>query len=503
MTSQHSLPLFSNVLFALLLLAAVTVTNGFVVRSGNCNVCNRNRVSTQLLATKTNNMPLEQLKIAVVGGGPSGLLLAHKLLASGATVNIYEGRTDPLSLTDLEGRAYALGLGMRGRTAIRSVDNALWEAVKARGYESERFTLYLRGFPIKLRDSAPDGDLEPSVLTYQSDLCSALLDELVKRDHLNGKLSVEFKQKVESCDLEGKLLNLGNNVIAGPFDLIVGCDGVNSVVRSSIAAATTTFQCQKDLLPGDFKACRLETTPEKLDPTSVALIIPNAGSTTCFVEPTATGCCLLFAGPRGGNDDPILNPPANLTVTTEALKQRFPLLEGSDLEEITRQLATQPPSSASSVQCNVYHFGHVAALCGDAAHATGGVSGQGVNSALVDAMVLAECLDENFDPSNRLASLQKALLCYSQRQVPEGKALYDLSFGPKPTGVRKVQFLFQNVLDTLFQGRLGIGRPPLQTVLTTSTKAFSEVRRDRDAFYDEPFLDQGTFDAMLAKIYND
>ncbi|KAI2501703.1 FAD binding protein [Fragilaria crotonensis] len=461
MTSQHSLPLFSNVLFALLLLAAVTVTNGFVVRSGNCNVGNRNRVRTQLLATQTNNMPLEQLKIAVVGGGPSGLLLAHKLLASGATVNIYEGRTDPRSLTDLEGRAYALGLGMRGRTAIRSVDNALWEAVKARGYESERFTLYLRGFPIKLRDSAPDGDLEPSVLTYQSDLCSALLDELIKRDHLNGKLSVEFKQ------------------------------------------ATTAFQCQKDLLPGDFKTCRLETTPEQLDPTSVALIIPNAGSTTCFVEPTATGCCLLFAGPRGGNDDPILNPPANLTVTTEALKQRFPLLEGSDLEEITRQLASQPPSSASSVQCNVYHYGHVTALCGDAAHATGGVSGQGVNSALVDAIVLAESLDENFDPSNRLASLQKALLRYSQRQVPEGKALYDLSFGPKPTGVRKVQFLFQNVLDTLFQGRLGIGRPPLQTILTTSTKPFAEVRRERDAFYDEPFLDQGTFDAMLAKIYND
>ena len=125
-----------------------------------------------------------------------------------------------------------------------------------------------------------------------------------------------------------------------------------------------------------------------------------------------------------------------------------------------------------------------------------------MNSALVDAVVLAESLEENFDPTNRQLSLQKALLRYSQRQVPEGKALYDLSFGPKPSGVRKVKFLFQSALDTLFQGRLGIGRPPLQTMLTTSTRPFSEVRRERDAFYDEPFLDQGTFDAMLAKIYD-
>ena len=496
-----------------LLLAVTAVTHGFVTRAGNpnnnCNVCHR--LGTQLFATTTETstpmQPLEQMKIAVVGGGPSGLLLAHKLLASGATVRVYEGRTDPrsVSFADLEGRAYALGLGMRGRTAIRSVDHALWEAVKARGYESERFTLYLRGFPIKLRDSAPNGELEPSVLTYQSDLCSALLDELATRGRdLDGKLSVQFNQKVESCDLEGKRLNFENNITSAPFDLIVGCDGVNSVVRSSIAAASAAFQCQKNLLPGEFKACRLQTAPQKLDPTSVALIIPNAGSTTCFVEPTAAGSCLLFAGPRdGGYDDPILNPPANWTVTTEALKQRFPLLEGSDLEEITRQLATQPPSSASSVQCNVYHYGHVAALCGDAAHATGGVSGQGVNSALVDAVVLADCLEEHFDPSNRQASLQKALLRYSQRQVPEGKALYDLSFGPKPSaGIRKVQFLFQSVLDTLFQGRFRIGRPPLQTILTTSTKPFSEVRRERDAFYNEPFLDQGAFDATLAKIYD-
>jgi kynurenine 3-monooxygenase len=477
------------------------MADGFLTSSDTKQHCKHGWTVTrtqELLATKIQ--PLEQLKVAVIGGGPSGLLLAHSLLASGATVDVYEGRTDPRELNDLEGRAYALGIGMRGRTAVRAIDDKLWEAVKARGFESEKFTLYIRGFPIKLRDKALEGGLEPSVLMYQSDLCSALLDELAKRN-FGGKLSIQFGQKIVSCDLKNRFLLMANNDRRGPFDLIVGCDGVNSVVRSSIAATSTAFQTEKAKLPGEFKACRLKTAPKKLDATSVALVLPNAGSTTCFVEPTAIGSCLLFAG-RGGQDDPILNPPANLTVTTEALKERFPLLEGVDLDELARQLANQPASSASSVQCNVYHYGHNAALCGDAAHATGGVSGQGVNSALADSIVLGRILGDDFDPSNKQASLGRALLRYSQQQVPEGKALYDLSFGPKPKGRRKLRFLVQAVLDTLFQGRFGIGQLPLQTMLTTSTKPFSEVRRERDAFYDAPFPSQPAFDAMLAKIYD-
>jgi kynurenine 3-monooxygenase len=53
-------------------------------------------------------------------------------------VTLLEGRSDPRS-KETEQRAYALGLGIRGRTAIRKVDEAMWQAVKEHGYESERF----------------------------------------------------------------------------------------------------------------------------------------------------------------------------------------------------------------------------------------------------------------------------------------------------------------------------------------------------------------------------
>ena len=384
--------------------------------------------STALFASSGENESLRGLKVAVVGAGPSGLLLAHRLVKAGvSSVNVYESRNDP-RLGNLEGRAYALGIGIRGRTAIRSVDNKLWNSVKVRGFESERFNLYVFGIKIILRDAPrqkdPNDVVEPSVLMYQTDLCAALLDELEARADKN-QVQIKFQHRITNCDFEKKTLSVestekGTEFEDSRFDLIVGCDGVNSAVRNAMQEASSAIVVEKKKLPGDFKVCRLQSCPPELDPTSVALLLPKKGTTTAFVEPTANGTsCILFAG-RNAEDDPILNPSSNRTATIEAIEERWPLLKGSDFEELAKQLETQKPSTASSVKTNVYHFDSIAAICGDAAHATGGVSGQGVNSALVDSAVLADCLESLFDPNNKEASLRDSLLAYSQSQVPEG-----------------------------------------------------------------------------------
>lgn len=426
----------------------------------------------------TSSSLFAEQHVAIVGGGPSGLLLAHRLLTQGKKVSIIESRSDP-RLNVIEGRAYALGVGRRGRTAIRSVDEALWDKVKGRGYESERFTLYLFGIPIRLRDG---GGSEPSVLMYQSDLCAALLDELESR-YKGDKLSVVFDTKVTTCDVNKMVISTSTqSALEGPFDFIVGCDGVNSIVRDSIAAAMPKFDCTKTVIPGDYKVCRLDQSPPKVDATSVCLILPKSGSTTAFVEPTADGCCILFAGRN--KTDPVLYP-TSVADATAALESAFPLLEGVDLRDVAEQLMQQTTSSTSSIRCNTYHYGNNVVLVGDAAHATGGVSGQGVNSALVDAMVLADC-DLN-------------VAQYSKRQVPEGLALYDLSFGPNPTGVLGLKYKFQSAMESLFRGKFGT-QLPLQTLLTTTLEPFAEIRRQRDAFYETEFPSQEELDRQIDQL---
>jgi len=489
---------------------------------------------------------LKDLNVAIVGAGPSGLLLAHRLLKKGAKCTIFESRGDPRIVTNMEGRAYALGLGIRGRTAIRTVDETLWQAIKKCGYESEKFDLHLtkqisfrlRDAPTKAKKTFKDDDdssqLEPSVLLYQSEMCSAFLNEIERlyggRLVENNIVNLNFNATVLDVDFDNRtilfLTENGASQNAGPFDLLVGCDGVNSKVRKSMAASFPYFQSETKLLPGEVKVARLPIMPPKLDPSSIHLIV-GSGGCSAFVEPTANGrCCVLFArrGTTSGSttdskdrnsnisttlDDLFLSISSNTNIDLIAqdISQRFPLLEGLNFTDIAMQLVNQRSSSTSSVKCNVYHAGNFAVLVGDAAHATGGVSGQGCNSALVDSAVLADQLEESFHSTitsctNKKHKIQSALLKYSQKQVPEGLALYDLAFGQPSdkNGWKSIWISLNSLLDTIFGGKFGIGRPPLQTLLTTSVAPFSEIRRNRQDLYTEQFPDAEYFNSMIESL---
>ena len=423
--------------------------------------------------------------------GPSGLLLAHRLLQSRSLplkkIDVFESRPDPRDVQKkkLGGRAYALGLGVRGRTAIRSCDEELWSAVKKRGFECERFRLYFSSkINIKLRDR--DDAVEPSVLIYQTDLCSALLEEMDRRD--SASVNVHFDSNITHVDLESSAIFVEEDR-KGPYDLIVGCDGSNSIVRSALQTYSppNTFSFkQRKLLPGCFKVARIETMPPLMDPESVGLMLPETKSLgiTAFVEPTVGGgACILFAGrlsnadddttktqdsdvqetglgsilfPRHGSKTERESQPdiGNITVL---ILDHFPLLEGTPgLDDLVQQLLSQRTSVADSVKCNIYNSNTdvtATAICGDAAHATGGVSGQGCNSALMNSVALADCLVQHYQPhacgdtveKTKRAMLHQSVSSYSHKAVPVGWA-----FTTYPLAMTEKRCQFLEILGQLY-----------------------------------------------------
>lgn len=490
-----------------------------------------------------------KLKIAIAGAGPSGLLLAHRLIASGLPLeqlDVFESRADPRSSSSsLEGRAYALGLGIRGRTAIKTVDGELWSSVKARGYECERFRLHLSK-KISLQLRGRDDGVHPSVLIYQSDLCSALLDELERRAKaLETALNVRFNSNIAMANLETSTLSFVSGGVtqeSKKYDLLVGCDGANSIVRESIKVYSPpdTFECTKrELLPGCFKVARITSMPPALDADSVALILPKTKSLgiTAFVEPTVDGGgCVLFAGRLNSEStsstdsaelgtilypDPSIGGREQSSMSDEEVEmirrllvEEFPLDGTAGLDDAVRQLLRQRTSVASSVRCNTYNSKSgltAAAICGDAAHATGGVSGQGANSALVDVATLADCLvkhyqpDDSYSPEAKESMLHQSVLAYSMKAVPEGRALYDLSFGNDGRTLpifRNLRNLLSTAIDGVFGGRFGIGKKPLQTLLASSLDSFVTIRRSRERYYIDPFPSNEEIESDLNYLYS-
>jgi hypothetical protein len=95
-------------------------------------------------------------------------------------------------------------------------------------------------------------------------------------------------------------------------------------------------------------------------------------------------------------------------------------------------------------------------------------------------------------------------MSYSIKQVGEGLALYDLSFGNDGKTLpifSNIRSLLSNVFDTIFGGRFGIGKKPLQTLLASSLDSFKVIRRDRAKFYVDTFPSDEELKKQLESVY--
>lgn len=109
-------------------------------------------------------------------------------------------------------------------------------------------------------------------------------------------------------------------------------------------------------------------------------------------------------------------------VVSEYAKKNFKAFELEDYDEFGRQWTGQRWNQTGMVHCNFYHSLKTGiVLLGDAAHATSPSIGMGMNTALRDAQVLSEILEEMED------DFDKALPAYSEARVKEGNALSDLA----------------------------------------------------------------------------
>lgn len=313
-------------------------------------------------------------RIAVVGAGLAGCLLATLLGRRGLAVDVYERRDDPRRAGAERGRSINLAISARGLDALGRVgldERTLADALPMRGR-----TLHAPTGALAYQSYSADGTRAINSIS-RAGLNHALLDHAEQTPGVR----LHFGRRLTGLDADtGELTFDGDTARA---DVVLGADGAYSAVRRSIQNGMDLHQ---DFLPHGYKELTIPARDGEfaLDPGSLHIWPRGASMMIALPNTDRSFTCTLF---WAKDEFAALDTPERVLA---AFRERYP-----DAVPLMPTLAADylanPVGSLVTVRCKPWVRGRVA-LVGDAAHAIVPFFGQGANCAFEDCVELDRSL---------------------------------------------------------------------------------------------------------------
>ena len=322
---------------------------------------------------------IKNLKIGVIGGGYAGATAGLALAQIGANVKVYEQ-------AHASGEVGA-GIGLRPASVKLFKKLGIFPAIEAVTSPSDFFEILdAKGNRINLEEwpHLSEGDEKHNTrMIHRRDFIDALTSQLPE-----GILQYGYKAEEITDNGESATVKFTNGEVE-TFDILVGADGIKSKVRTLWSDSQPVMQgahAYRAVIDGSQGEGLL------VDDNLRLYLEAETGRMIYFLP-------LRHRGENGQisfditvpHDDLTWNPNVSKAEVLEMLKnfdeRLIKIVEKLDWEQVNQRAAADidPQDKWNS---------DAVVLIGDAAHAMLHHQGQGANSAVIDAGILADCIAE-------------------------------------------------------------------------------------------------------------
>lgn len=408
-------------------------------------------------------------KIAVVGAGLVGSLLAIYLKKAGHIVHVYD-RSPDIRKIKFSGRSINLALSNRGWKALDKI--GISEEIKKIGLPMDKRAIHLMDQTLNYQKYGKEGE---AIYSLSRGVLNRKMIDLAET------VGVEFffEHKVWDVSLGEAILHIGEEERGEwksyKYDKVFGSDGAFSRVRHRMQRQSM-FDYSQDFLEVGYKELNIpanEDSSHKLDNSS--LHIWPRGNFMLIALPNLDGSftCTLFMPFKGENSFEELDTEDKLVAF---FAKYFPSTKDI-IPELVEDFFKNPKSYLVTMKCFPWTHNDTVALIGDACHAIVPFYGHGMNAGFEDITVLSELMEKHGD------DWQMIFTEYENSRKPNADAIAELSyrnFMEMSSKTADEKFHLQKEIEKWFSAKHPDKWTPLYSRVTFSHQPYAEALAEGD-----------------------